>query len=82
MKHALQEDALLLLLFYAVNTFTGDRVQEKSGDESLRHFLTLYANLFYYLLPFALDGDSCTLRQVGETVLGLMAVSHTHTHTH
>ena len=32
--------------------------------------------------PFALDGDSCTLRPAGETVMGLIPDTHTHTHTH
>lgn len=32
--------------------------------------------------PFALDGDSCTLRPAGETVIGLIPDTHTHTHIH
>lgn len=31
--------------------------------------------------PFALDGDSCTLRPAGETVIGLIPDTHTHTLT-
>lgn len=70
------------VLLYAVSTFNGDSVQEKCGNKSPSRFLTLYANLLYYLLPFALDGDSCSLRQVGVRDLGLMRATHTHTNTH